>query len=112
MPDPTTRTHSRILRPRPPLLAAFLQGYASSVYKAFCKRSGELVCLKAYDMSALCELNRFQIYRSGQAPATPPGRAPHAQHTLPHHTPLRHTPRAAHHGGALTSTLPCSCSIH
>ncbi|PNH06396.1 putative spindle assembly checkpoint kinase [Tetrabaena socialis] len=39
------------------------KGYASSVYKAFCKRSGELVCLKAYDMAALCELNRFQIYR-------------------------------------------------
>ncbi|KAG2494233.1 hypothetical protein HYH03_007588 [Edaphochlamys debaryana] len=42
------------------------KGYASSVYKAFCKRSGELVCLKAYDMAALCELNRFQIYREVQ----------------------------------------------
>lgn len=34
------------------------KGYASTVYKAFCKRSGELVCLKAYDMANLCELNR------------------------------------------------------
>eukprot|EP00201_Polytomella_parva_P001477 CAMPEP_0175087784 /NCGR_PEP_ID=MMETSP0052_2-20121109/30025_1 /TAXON_ID=51329 ORGANISM="Polytomella parva, Strain SAG 63-3" /NCGR_SAMPLE_ID=MMETSP0052_2 /ASSEMBLY_ACC=CAM_ASM_000194 /LENGTH=633 /DNA_ID=CAMNT_0016360173 /DNA_START=323 /DNA_END=2224 /DNA_ORIENTATION=+ len=39
------------------------KGYASTVYKAFCKRSGEVVCLKAYDMANLCELNRFQIYR-------------------------------------------------
>eukprot|EP00195_Chlamydomonas_chlamydogama_P005012 CAMPEP_0202904904 /NCGR_PEP_ID=MMETSP1392-20130828/31716_1 /ASSEMBLY_ACC=CAM_ASM_000868 /TAXON_ID=225041 /ORGANISM="Chlamydomonas chlamydogama, Strain SAG 11-48b" /LENGTH=588 /DNA_ID=CAMNT_0049592773 /DNA_START=178 /DNA_END=1944 /DNA_ORIENTATION=- len=38
-------------------------GYASTVYKAWCKHSGETVCLKAYNMSSLCELNRFQIYR-------------------------------------------------
>uniref|UniRef100_A0A7R9VBT7 Protein kinase domain-containing protein n=1 Tax=Chlamydomonas euryale TaxID=1486919 RepID=A0A7R9VBT7_9CHLO len=38
-------------------------GYASTVYKAWCKVSGETVCLKAYNMSNLCELNRYQIYR-------------------------------------------------
>ncbi|KAG1671714.1 hypothetical protein FOA52_007506 [Chlamydomonas sp. UWO 241] len=38
-------------------------GYASTVYKAWCKASGETVCLKAYNMSNLCELNRYQIYR-------------------------------------------------
>eukprot|EP00798_Chlamydomonas_sp_ICE-L_P027062 gene27062-2293_t len=38
-------------------------GYASTVYKAWCKLSGETVCLKAYNMANLCELNRFQIYR-------------------------------------------------
>ncbi|GAX74903.1 hypothetical protein CEUSTIGMA_g2349.t1 [Chlamydomonas eustigma] len=38
-------------------------GYASTVYKAWCKSSGETVCLKAYNMGNLCELNRYQIYR-------------------------------------------------
>jgi len=38
-------------------------GYASNVYKAFCKLSGETVCLKSYSLSNLCELNRFQIFR-------------------------------------------------
>lgn len=41
------------------------KGYASTVYKAFCKRSGELVCLKAYDMANLCELNRWGLMRTG-----------------------------------------------
>ncbi len=59
---PPSPSVSCVLRVPPPP-AHSLQGYASSVYKAFCKRSGELVCLKAYDMAALCELNRFQIYR-------------------------------------------------
>ncbi|GAX76143.1 hypothetical protein CEUSTIGMA_g3587.t1 [Chlamydomonas eustigma] len=38
-------------------------GYASTVYKAWCKSSGETVCLKAYNMGNLCELNCYQIYR-------------------------------------------------
>lgn len=38
-------------------------GYASTVYKAWCKASGETVCLKVYNMANLCELNRYQIYR-------------------------------------------------
>lgn len=38
-------------------------GYASLVYKAWCKASGETVCLKAYNMGNLGELNKFQIYR-------------------------------------------------
>eukprot|EP00798_Chlamydomonas_sp_ICE-L_P009633 gene9633-7547_t len=38
-------------------------GYASTVYSALCKHSNEIVCLKAYKMDQLCELNKFQIYR-------------------------------------------------
>eukprot|EP00197_Chlamydomonas_leiostraca_P002925 CAMPEP_0202857414 /NCGR_PEP_ID=MMETSP1391-20130828/360_1 /ASSEMBLY_ACC=CAM_ASM_000867 /TAXON_ID=1034604 /ORGANISM="Chlamydomonas leiostraca, Strain SAG 11-49" /LENGTH=678 /DNA_ID=CAMNT_0049536207 /DNA_START=165 /DNA_END=2201 /DNA_ORIENTATION=- len=38
-------------------------GYASNVYKAFCKYSGETVCLKSYTLGNLCDLNRFQIFR-------------------------------------------------
>lgn len=36
-------------------------GYASNVYKAFCKYSGETVCLKSYTLGNLCDLNRFQV---------------------------------------------------
>lgn len=36
-------------------------GYASNVYKAQCKHSGVLVCLKCYTLGNLCELNRFQV---------------------------------------------------
>ena len=31
------------------------------MYKAFCKYSGETVCLKSYTLGNLCELNRFQV---------------------------------------------------
>jgi hypothetical protein len=38
--------------------------YASNVYKALCKHSGETVCLKSYSLGSLCDLNRFQVRRS------------------------------------------------
>ncbi|KAG1654074.1 hypothetical protein FOA52_012056 [Chlamydomonas sp. UWO 241] len=38
-------------------------GYASNVYKAWCKHSSETVCLKVYKLGSLCELNRYQIFR-------------------------------------------------
>ncbi|GAX76664.1 hypothetical protein CEUSTIGMA_g4110.t1 [Chlamydomonas eustigma] len=38
-------------------------GYASTVYQATCKKSGEQVALKMYHMENLCELNHFQVYR-------------------------------------------------
>lgn len=36
---------------------------ASAVYKAICKRSREVVVLKCYLMSSICELYQHQIYR-------------------------------------------------
>ncbi|KAF8058460.1 hypothetical protein HT031_005584 [Scenedesmus sp. PABB004] len=38
-------------------------GYASKVYKAVCKASGEVVVLKSYQLSAICELYQHQIFR-------------------------------------------------
>eukprot|EP00878_Enallax_costatus_P023847 GHUV01025401.1.p1 GENE.GHUV01025401.1~~GHUV01025401.1.p1 ORF type:complete len:365 (+),score=61.91 GHUV01025401.1:110-1204(+) len=38
-------------------------GYASKVYKAVCKRSNEVVVLKSYQLSAICELYQHQIFR-------------------------------------------------
>jgi len=38
-------------------------GYASTVYQATCKKSGEQVALKVYHMENLCELNHYQVYR-------------------------------------------------
>lgn len=37
--------------------------YASTVYKALCKSSGEVVVLKIYTLSSVCDLYKFQIYR-------------------------------------------------
>ena len=34
-----------------------------TVYKAVCKRSGETVVLKSYQLSAICELYQHQIFR-------------------------------------------------
>lgn len=45
------------------ILQKMYTGYASTVYKAMCKLSGETVCLKSYNMEVLNELNRYQIYR-------------------------------------------------
>lgn len=45
------------------ILEKLYTGYASTVYKAFCKFSGELVCIKAYNLTNLCELNKHQIFR-------------------------------------------------
>ncbi|GFH09303.1 protein kinase domain-containing protein [Haematococcus lacustris] len=42
------------------ILEKLYTGYASNVYKAVCKFSGETVCLKSYALGSLCELNRFQ----------------------------------------------------
>ncbi|GAX84569.1 hypothetical protein CEUSTIGMA_g11990.t1 [Chlamydomonas eustigma] len=39
------------------------KGYASSVYKATCKNSGQVVVLKVYTLAAVCDLYKFQIYR-------------------------------------------------
>ncbi|PNH09977.1 Serine/threonine-protein kinase Aurora-3, partial [Tetrabaena socialis] len=38
-------------------------GYASTVYQAMCKKSLEMVALKVYHMSNLCELNHYQVFR-------------------------------------------------
>lgn len=35
----------------------------SAVYKAVCKRSNEVVVLKSYQLSAICELYQHQIFR-------------------------------------------------
>uniref|UniRef100_A0A7S3VP34 Protein kinase domain-containing protein n=1 Tax=Dunaliella tertiolecta TaxID=3047 RepID=A0A7S3VP34_DUNTE len=45
------------------VLEKMYTGYASNVFKARCKHSGVLVCLKSYNLGNLCELNRFQIFR-------------------------------------------------
>lgn len=34
-----------------------------AVYKAVCKRSNEVVVLKSYQLSAICELYQHQIFR-------------------------------------------------
>lgn len=33
------------------------------MYKAVCRRSGEVVVLKVYTLAAVCDLYKFQIYR-------------------------------------------------
>eukprot|EP00798_Chlamydomonas_sp_ICE-L_P020296 gene20296-27053_t len=38
-------------------------GYASTVYKALCKTSGQTVVLKVYTLTAVCDLYKYQIYR-------------------------------------------------
>ncbi|KAL6762355.1 kinase-like domain-containing protein [Haematococcus lacustris] len=38
-------------------------GYASTVFKAQCKRSKEVVVLKVYTLPAVCDLYKYQIYR-------------------------------------------------
>ncbi|GFH05921.1 protein kinase domain-containing protein, partial [Haematococcus lacustris] len=38
-------------------------GYASTVFKAQCKRSGEVVVLKIYTLASVCDLYKYQIYR-------------------------------------------------
>eukprot|EP00775_Hariotina_reticulata_P011671 gene11671-11814_t len=45
------------------VLEKLYNGYASVVYKAMCKRSREVVVLKCYLMSSICELYQHQIYR-------------------------------------------------
>ena len=40
-----------------------ISGYASSVYKAVCKASSEVVVLKVYTLASVCDLYKFQIYR-------------------------------------------------
>lgn len=39
-------------------------GYASIVYKAQCKRSGETVVLKVYTLAAVCDLYKYQVRQS------------------------------------------------
>lgn len=39
------------------------KGYASTVYKALCKRSHEWVVLKIYHLKSICELYQYQIFR-------------------------------------------------
>jgi hypothetical protein len=36
---------------------------AFAVYKAVCKRSNQVVVLKSYQLSAICELYQHQIFR-------------------------------------------------
>ncbi|PNH09599.1 Serine/threonine-protein kinase Aurora-3 [Tetrabaena socialis] len=38
-------------------------GYASTVYKAVCRASGEVVVLKIYHLMSVCDLYKYQIYR-------------------------------------------------
>jgi hypothetical protein len=38
-------------------------GYASTVYKAVCRASGEVVVLKIYHLLSVCDLYKYQIYR-------------------------------------------------
>lgn len=38
-------------------------GYASTVFKAHCLCSGDVVVLKIYTLSAVCDLYKYQIYR-------------------------------------------------
>ncbi|WIA37831.1 hypothetical protein OEZ86_014687 [Tetradesmus obliquus] len=45
------------------ILEKLYTGYASKVYKAVCKRSNEVVVLKSYQLSAICELYQHQIFR-------------------------------------------------
>ena len=39
------------------------KGYASTVYKAICKKSADVVVLKVYTLGAVCDLYKYQIYR-------------------------------------------------
>lgn len=45
------------------LPAAFNVSAAAAVYKAVCKRSNQVVVLKSYQLSAICELYQHQIFR-------------------------------------------------
>lgn len=45
------------------ILEKLYTGYASVVYKASCKYSGFLVCLKIYRMTSLCEMTKYQVFR-------------------------------------------------
>ena len=45
------------------VLEKLYKGYASSVYKATCKASGDVVALKVYTLAAVCDLYKYQIYR-------------------------------------------------
>ncbi|KAI8465173.1 MAG: serine/threonine protein kinase [Monoraphidium minutum] len=45
------------------VLEKLYTGYASKVYKAICKRTREVVVLKSYQLSAICELYQHQIFR-------------------------------------------------
>lgn len=45
------------------VLEKLYTGYASTVFKAICKLSGETVVLKVYTLAAVCDLYKYQIYR-------------------------------------------------
>ena len=45
------------------VLKKLYKGYASTVYKATCKTSGDAVVLKVYTLADLCDLFKYQIYR-------------------------------------------------
>jgi hypothetical protein len=63
------------------VLEKLYTGYASTVYKAVCRRSAETVVLKVYHLTSVCELYRWAPLRAGPAPAPPrprPGPAPPA----------------------------------
>ncbi|KAG1668882.1 hypothetical protein FOA52_016051 [Chlamydomonas sp. UWO 241] len=45
------------------LVAKLYKGYASNVFKAVCKRSNQVVVLKVYTLSAVCNLYKYQIFR-------------------------------------------------
>ena len=47
----------------PSSLLSLLSGYASTVFKAVCKSSGDVVVLKVYTLAAVCDLYKYQIYR-------------------------------------------------
>jgi hypothetical protein len=50
-------------RPLPPPTPTHARDGALAVYKAICKRTREVVVLKSYQMSAICELYQHQIFR-------------------------------------------------
>jgi hypothetical protein len=56
------RTAGRGVRDRRPRSPA---GAPPAVYKAVCRRTREVVVLKSYQLSAICELYRHQIFRRG-----------------------------------------------
>lgn len=39
------------------------QGYASHVYRAQCRYSGQEVVLKVYNLASICDLYQYQIFR-------------------------------------------------
>lgn len=45
------------------LVAKLYKGYASNVYKAICRNSNQVVVLKVYTLSAVCDLYKYQIFR-------------------------------------------------